>query len=230
MYYSQYNQDSFLETKVFKGYENGFFVDVGAHDGISFNNTLFFEKKRGWTGINIEPIKTIYDKLIVNRPNCDNINLAISDKEGFETFIMNEGYVEMLSGLAKTYDARHMARLKDEIIFHGGKTQEIQIPTKRLESIFNDKNVKHINYLSIDVEGAEEIVIKSIDFSKVFIDVIGFENNYANNSVPIIDYLKTKDYEVFYDKEDIFVINNKSRFYENCEYLTMTTPFVKTVS
>jgi hypothetical protein len=40
MFYSQYNQDKYLEESVFKGYKNGFFVDVGAHDGKSFNNTL----------------------------------------------------------------------------------------------------------------------------------------------------------------------------------------------
>ena len=32
-FYSQDKQDFFLQTNVFKGYKNGFFVDVGAHDG-----------------------------------------------------------------------------------------------------------------------------------------------------------------------------------------------------
>ena len=73
MFYSQYNQDNYLETNIFKGYKNGFYVDVGAHDGISFNNTLYFEKNNNWTGINIEPIKSVFDKLVINRPN--NINL-----------------------------------------------------------------------------------------------------------------------------------------------------------
>lgn len=45
MFYSQYNQDEFLEKNVFKGFKNGCFIDVGAHNGISINNTLYFEKK-----------------------------------------------------------------------------------------------------------------------------------------------------------------------------------------
>ena len=49
MFYSQDNQDSYLETNVFKGYKNGFYVDVGAHDGVSLNNTLYFEKNNNWT-------------------------------------------------------------------------------------------------------------------------------------------------------------------------------------
>uniref|UniRef100_A0A6C0HP07 FkbM family methyltransferase n=1 Tax=viral metagenome TaxID=1070528 RepID=A0A6C0HP07_9ZZZZ len=56
MFYSQDKQDKNLETCVFKGYKNGFYVDVGAHDGVSINNTLYFEKNNNWTGINIEPI------------------------------------------------------------------------------------------------------------------------------------------------------------------------------
>ena len=39
MFYSQYNQDQYLETNVFKGFKNGVYVDVGAHDGVSINNT-----------------------------------------------------------------------------------------------------------------------------------------------------------------------------------------------
>ena len=44
MFYSQYGQDKYLETNIFKGYKNGFYVDVGSHDGIIINNTLYFEK------------------------------------------------------------------------------------------------------------------------------------------------------------------------------------------
>ena len=65
MFNSQFDQDKYLETFVFKGYKNGFYVDVGAHDGVSINNTLYFEKYNNWTGINIEPIKIIFDRLAI---------------------------------------------------------------------------------------------------------------------------------------------------------------------
>jgi hypothetical protein len=57
MYYSQDKQDKFLEENIFKGYKNGIFIDVGAHDGVNLNNTLYFESNNNWSGINIEPIK-----------------------------------------------------------------------------------------------------------------------------------------------------------------------------
>lgn len=43
-YASQFGQDEFLDCIVFRGLAGGFFVDVGAHDGEQFSNSLFFER------------------------------------------------------------------------------------------------------------------------------------------------------------------------------------------
>jgi hypothetical protein len=119
----------------------------------------------------------------------------------------------MISGLYKDYDNRHNKRLQDEISQYGGNTQLIKVNTKKIETICDEHNIKNINYLSIDVEGAEFDVIKSINFEKVFIDVIGFENNYNDSSVPIVEYLINKGYIVIHSSLDIFMINVKSQFY-----------------
>jgi len=211
-YHSQWSQDRYLEESIFKGHTKGVFVDVGAHDGVTINNTLFFEKERGWTGINVEPIKSVYDKLTDNRPDCINLNCAISAEEGNLNFICNEGYTEMLSGLESHYDSRHHMRNENEIKQMGGVKKVIQVETKRLETVFDDNNINHVNYLSIDVEGAEYSVIKSINFNKVFIDVIEFENNYEDTSLPIIGYLEAKDYILLKKEADIFMIHKDSKF------------------
>jgi FkbM family methyltransferase len=215
MFNSQDKQDEILEKLVFKGYKNGFFVDVGAHDGITINNTLYFEKYNNWTGINIEPIKQVYDKLIINRPNNVNINCAVCNMDGETDFFCNTGYTEMISGIRSTFDMRHLKRLVNENKKMGSATEIIKVQTKKLETLFEDHNITHVNYLSIDVEGAEFDVIKSINFNKVFIDVIGFENNYNDVSIPIIDYLTNKDF-ILIDVvrcQDILMINKKSVFY-----------------
>ena len=83
--------------------------------------------------------------------------------------------------------------------------------SKRLETIFDEHQVSHVHYLSIDVEGAEFEVIQSINFDKVFIDVIAFENNYHDKSIPIIKYLEEHDYVVIHRSIDIFMIHKKSK-------------------
>lgn len=211
-FHSQDKQDLFLKNNVFKDYKNGFFVDVGAHDGKKINNTLFFENYYNWTGINIEPMPNVFIELNNNRPNCINYNCAISDIDGTAEFIHNKGYTEMLSGLKEYYDNRHIIRRDNEIKSNGGYSELIQVNTKRLETILDENNIKHINYLSIDVEGAEFSVIKSINFNKVFIDIIGFENNYNDTSKPIIKYLQNKNYKMIHKSLDIFMIHNESRF------------------
>jgi FkbM family methyltransferase len=216
MFYSQDNQDSYLETNVFKGYKNGFYVDVGAHDGISYNNTLYFEKNNNWTGINIEPIKSVFDKLVSNRPDNINLNYAICNNEGETEFYCNTNYTEMISGIKDTFHSKHLERLERENNETGSTTEVIKVNTRKLETIFDENKVSHVNYLSIDVEGAEFEVIKSINFDKVFIDVIGFENNYNDSSIPIIEYLQDKNFVVFHESTlDIFMIHKSSMFLTN---------------
>jgi len=212
MFNSQHKQDMLLELSVFKGYKNGFFIDIGAHDGVTINNTLYFEKYNNWSGINIEPIKKVYDKLVVNRPNSININCAISNNDGTAEFLSNDGYTEMLSGLKDNFDPRHLERLQKENNQMGSTTQTITVITKKLETICDEYNINHINYLSIDVEGAEFEVIKSINFDKIFIDIIEFENNYDDTSGPIIQYLENKNYIIIHKSLDVFMIHENSIF------------------
>ena len=214
MFYSQDKQDEYLEKHIFKGYKNGFFIDIGAHNGKLINNTLYFEENNNWTGVNVEPIKKVYNDLVVNRPNSININCAVCNNDGKTEFICNEGYSEMISGIKDTFDARHIQRLQRETKQHGSTTEIIEVETKKLETICDSHKISHVNYLSIDVEGAEFEVIKSINFDKVYIDVIGFENNYNDISIPIIKYLEERNYVVIGKCLDIFMIHKNSVFYK----------------
>jgi FkbM family methyltransferase len=212
-YHSQYRQDELLDRVIFQGFRGGTFVDVGAHDGETYNNTLFFEEERGWTGINIEANPIVFSALEARRPACTNLCVAVDEREGTGEFLLNSGYTEMLSGLASSYDPRHMERLQKENGERGATTRRIQVQTRRLESILAEKGVQRVHYLSIDVEGAEGPVLWSIDFSKVMIDVIAFENNFADVSAPIRDYLREKGYyELPNFCTDIVMIHKSSPF------------------
>lgn len=214
-FFSQYNQDRTLENCIFKGYKNGVFMDIGAHDGVDINNTLYFEKNNEWTGVNVEPLKKVYNRLVTNRPKCININCAINDTVGTAEFISNTGYTEMLSGLKTEFDPRHLKRINDENRDKKASSETITINTKRIETICDEYNIKHINYLSIDVEGGEMKVLQSINFDKVFIDVIGFENNFPDIENIPINYLQEKGYiKLPNHVADIFMIHKDSKFYK----------------
>ena len=181
MYYSQSNQDKFIDN-LFKQKKNGVFLDIGAHDGISFSNTYFFEKNRNWEGICIEPIPEVYKKLDENR-NCFKINCCISDVEKDEVFIRAEGYTEMLSGLKKNYNEAHFERLKNDIKEKGGKFYEITVKAMNINKILENNNIKIIDYCSIDTEGSEFSILQTIDFDSVKIKSFSIENNYNQNKI-----------------------------------------------
>jgi len=203
--YSQYKQDYFVD-KYFNGKSNGFFLDIGAHDGESLSNTLFFEKHRDWKGICIEPIPDVFEKL-KNVRNCECINACISEKEGEVTFRRIHGYAEMLSGILDFMTEEHKKRIEHEVKLSKGSYEDITVKSLNINNVLRERGIGNIDYLSIDTEGAEFEIIKTIDFKSVNITLLTVENN--ENSKEIRNYLKKQGYNYLSFWTDDFFINSK---------------------
>ncbi len=203
MSYSQLGQDLFVDNLLGQKY-NGVFVDVGAHDGCGCSNTLFFEESRNWTGICIEPGPNEFKNLSLRRKSI-NINACVSDYDGESNFTYIEGYSNMLSGLSESYNDFHKNRILNEINHYGGEVREIKMKVYKLQTILDLHKVLEVDYCSIDTEGSEFNIVKSIDFDRTNIKVFSIENNY--NTDEIRNYLIEREY-VLYAKlqwDDIFV-------------------------
>lgn len=189
-FYSQYQQDQYVYEHFFKDKRNGVFVDVGAHDGITLSNTYFYEKFMGWTGICIEPIPEVYSRLKTNR-NCLCIQGCIFDTREDVPFLKITGWAEMLSGIIENYDPQHIKRIQWEIDLNGGHSEVIQVTCYNLSQLLLDNHIQHVDYLSIDTEGGELEILKSIDFTRIDIDIIEVENNYNG---PFREFLEPLGY------------------------------------
>lgn len=204
-FYSQCSQDRFIFETFFKYKKAGTFIDIGAHNGIAFSNTKFFEEQ-GWKGICIEPIPEVFRELEKNR-NCICIQGCITDYEGVGQFLRVGGEPEMLSGLINNYDLRHLNRIRDEASRRtfGEEPQIINVQCYLLNSILEKNGIFHIDYLSIDTEGNELEILKSIDFNRFLIDVIDVENNFGETTTR--EFLKSKGYRFYTNvaHDDIFV-------------------------
>ena len=132
MYHSQSNQDRYLNENYFNGKRCGFFVDVGAHDGVSISNTLFFERELGWKGICIEPIPDIFKSLSENRISLC-INACAYNRNTVVEFKHISGYSEMLSGIVSSYNPLHNRRISNELSIHGGSENTISVDAVRLD-------------------------------------------------------------------------------------------------
>src|SRR5882724_8310898 len=192
-YYSQYGQDKYLNEKIFRGKPDGFFVEVGAHDGISFSNGYFFEKNLGWKGICIEPNPYRYAELCANRKSL-NLNVCIARQEGVVDFTLITGYGEMLSGITDQYDNKHVERIKATLVEKGGEMKNVPVKSIPLKTIFRENNVSEVSFISIDVEGGEMEVLESIDFTATHIKCFAIENNYHTKEIP--EFMRSKGYRI----------------------------------
>jgi FkbM family methyltransferase len=177
--YSQYKQDFYILENFFKQKINGFFVDIGAHDGITYSNSLLFEQL-GWNGVCIEPIERIFKQLQINR-KCTCVHGVISDSNNeFVQFCEIEGYSEMLSGILENYDERHKLRILNEEKLYNTKRKKINVKNYNFNKIITHSC---IDLLDIDTEGNELNILKSIDFNKYKIGIILVENNFDTTDI-----------------------------------------------
>lgn len=193
-YYSQCHQDRYLNENWFKNKRDGVFIDIGAHNGISYSNTKFFEEL-GWKGICIEPIPEVFQELKKNR-SCICVQGCISDHNRKDTFLRVEGEPEMLSGLLSKFDPRHLTRLNYEASLrsYGNAPQSIEVQCYLLSDLLKEHSFFCVDFLSIDTEGGEFDILKTIDFDQFDIKFIVVENNYHDQD--IIDFLMSKGYSL----------------------------------
>jgi len=189
MSYSQLNQD----LEVLKFYNNkigGFFIEIGASDGIELSNTYLLEKKYNWTGICVEPIPNRFKLLCKNRPNsvcCDN---AVYKKSGKSVIFDIANNYDLLSGISSRIDSHHKIEVE---------CNKTQIIVKTIS--FNDLLEKYkaplfIEYLSLDTEGSELEILKSVNLKKYIFGLIDVEHNYMEpRRTQIRELLTSNGYE-----------------------------------
>lgn len=182
-FFSQYGQDKWLYENVFRDKRNGTFLEIGADDGIDKSNTYFFEKNFNWGGLCVEPSPKRFKKLAENRACiCENYAIAMEDSE--LDFLDISGWGKGLSGIVRNYAPEHRLRIEREAQHPEYEGQEIvKVPAISLQKLLDRHGINHVDFCTIDTEGSELEVLKSIDFSVCQIDVLVVENNYQDNSV-----------------------------------------------
>lgn len=180
-YYSQFGQDKFLDEEIFKCRKNGFFIEIGAVDGIIHSNTLFFEKFRKWNGICVEPKKNMYERLVKNRKAICVQGCVGAVSEEVEFYDI-DGYSQELSGIVKNYDPRHKQRITNELKQYGGNVDTVKLYCYTVNELLINNNITHADYCSIDTEGGELNIVKAIDLNKYSIDIFSIENEYDDKN------------------------------------------------
>lgn len=217
-YTSQKGQDKWVIEEVFQGKKNGFFIELGASDGINLSNTYILEKYFNWKGICIEPNPEFYNQLLINR-NCICVNDCIDAKEGTAEFRFDN---KELGGIVDEDTDNCMKYRNQEIENLRANNQIFILNTKTLEQVLVEHNApKIIDYLSLDVEGAETRILGNFPLDKyiflsvtierptpllnrtlfdngyVFVQnskVMGYDSFYVHKSIPNLESIKKESF------------------------------------
>lgn len=155
--YSQDGEDLILD-RLLRRQRTGFYVDVGAHHPIRFSNTYLFYK-RGWCGINIDAMPGSMKKFDKFRPRDINIECGVAGSAG--TLM----YHRFNEPALNTFDAEEAA-YKNKPPYQLIDTVEVAV--ERLDVLLARHlgAEQQIDFLSVDVEGKDEEVLRSNDWRR----------------------------------------------------------------
>lgn len=188
-FHSQAGQDKLIFENFFKNKKDGFYVDLGAYDGVIGSNTLFFEQNLNWSGILVEPSKNQYSKLKSTR-NSKCINKAVSDENGLLEFIEVTSGLTMMSGLNQPSFEKTLDIVKSDL---NSSIEKYNVEVQTFDQLIENSD---IDYLSIDIEGGELNVLKNIDYKQYKIKVISIENNNPKD-ISYDEHLQQNGYKFF---------------------------------
>ncbi|CAM9428420.1 unnamed protein product, partial [Heterosigma akashiwo] len=141
----------------------GFFVEIGGNDGRHATNTQQFERCHNWKGMMVEGNPENFKKLRKNRPFLITIGKAAC-LEG-ETEVQ---FTKDAKAAAGVLDYMNEDFIKNWHSRRRGKTKEtktVTVPCSTMQAMLDEHNVTHVDFFSLDVEGAELVVVKTLDFS-----------------------------------------------------------------
>ena len=188
--YSQIGQDLQVINH-YKNKENGYFIDVGANDGVTLSNTYLLEQKYGWTGICIEPLPSAFKKLEgVRNKSTICINKAVTDVTG-QIVKFSVAEQDLLSGITEHLSNHRAEQIKKSPL------QLIDVETITLTDILDQNNApSFIEYMSLDTEGTELMILNGLDFDKYKIGYINLEHNWKEpQRTQIKKLLESKGYQ-----------------------------------
>jgi len=166
--------------------KGGVFLDVGCSEPRRNSTTYYLENELGWTGIGIDASPWLANAWAKHRPNSKFVSHAVTDVDGEQvTFYI--GFVSALD--------------EEALEPFGGKMREIEVTTMTLDTLLEENGVEELDFLSMDIEGAEPAALEGFDIERYRPELACIE---ATKESAVTEYFLSHGYELIekYRKAD----------------------------
>jgi FkbM family methyltransferase len=138
----------------------GVFLEVGANDGYAYSNTYFLERAREWSGILIEPLPSLHERCRRIRPRsyCVQSACVAEDIPGATVELVDIDLMSVVLGQQSKVDEN--ARLV------GRPSTIVHAPARTISSIIDESPFERVDFMSVDVEGAEMPLLAGLDLQR----------------------------------------------------------------
>jgi FkbM family methyltransferase len=194
---SQLFQDLFV-LFILNEKKNGTFLEFGATNGIELSNSFMLEKYFGWTGVLAEPSPQWHSELYRNRPTTTILTDCIYSETGkqIDFFVSDNGVFSTLDEF-KNSDINSMP----------GNTQarnasgyNCLVDTISLNDvILKYFNGAQIDYMSVDTEGSELLILKNFNFEKYAPKIVTVEHNFSDAQNELDELFTRNNYLRFFN-------------------------------
>ncbi len=161
-FYGQFEPpvDRYVFERFFPTLRGGVALECGAYDGIAESSCYFFEKHRGWHGVNVEASPPIFAQLERNRPNSTNVHAALSNLSGVARFthVISPVHGENFGNGSLTHQPGHHA----ELIKEGCRFVDYDVRTVTYPELIAEAGISRLDLFVLDIEGHEAPAIESM--------------------------------------------------------------------
>ncbi len=182
--YSQHDEELMIRY-FFQDKRDGVFLDVGCAWPIRNSTTFFLEQHLNWSGIAVDALAEYGDAWALNRPRSTFLNYAVSDRSGGTiTFYRGSG-----TGVSSIYEEHTVERTNKPPV-------PVEVEVKTLNDLLETAGVDTINFMSMDIEGAEPLALAGFDIERFAPELVCIEGRWSENAPKIREYFEAHSYEL----------------------------------
>jgi FkbM family methyltransferase len=195
-----------------------FFIEIGSNDGSQHDHLRPHILERAWTGIMVEPVPYVFERLRRNYDGIDRVtleNVAIAERDGELSFhYLEDASEDERRALPDWYDGIGSFS-RDAVLSHASHIPDLEgrlvsrpVPTLTFESLCERHAVERLDLLLIDTEGYDWRILRSIDLERRRPQLLVYEHYHLSRGeqAECVKHLRRHGYRMMAEGFDTFCL------------------------